>query len=59
MFIAEVKLRADSDCVIARRGNLALPGIKEEKRYLDAAIFQVNGRKSKLFIAKFLPFFQT
>ena len=41
VFIGELKLRADSDCVVARRGVLALPGIKEEKRYLDAAIFQV------------------
>jgi hypothetical protein len=41
VFLSEVKVRADSDCTAVRRALLALPGVKEEKRYLDAALFQV------------------
>ena len=38
MFVAELKLRADSDCLASRSALLELAGVKEEKRFLDCAI---------------------
>lgn len=48
LFIAELKLRADSDCVVVRRAVLPLPGVKEDKHYHDAAIFQVSTNEFRL-----------
>ena len=48
VFIAELKLRADSDCVVVRRAVLPLPGVKEDKHYHDAAIFQVSTNEFRL-----------
>ena len=43
VFIAELKLRADSDCLAARHALLELPGVKtEEKRYLDCCVLQTG-----------------
>jgi len=48
VFLAELKLRADSDCVVNRRAVLQLPGIKEDKHYHDAAVFQVSPNEYRL-----------
>ncbi len=50
VFLSEVKVRADSDCTAVRRALLALPGVKEEKRYLDAALFQVTPSDYRLAV---------
>ena len=43
VFLAELKLRADSECLAARHALLELPGVKtEEKRYLDCCLFQTG-----------------
>ena len=43
VFIAELKLRADSECLAARYALLELPGVKtEEKRYLDCCVLQTG-----------------
>ena len=43
VFIAELKLRADSECLAARHALLELPGVKaEEKRYLDCCVMQTG-----------------
>ena len=50
VFLAELKVRADSDCTAVRRALLPLPGVKEEKRYLDAALFQVTATEYRLAV---------
>ena len=40
VLLAELKLRADTDCLTTRSALLDLPGLKEEKRYLDCCILQ-------------------
>jgi len=42
VFLAEVKLRPDTDCVVNRRAVLQLPGTKDDKHYLDTVIFQIS-----------------
>ena len=43
VFLAELKLRADSECLAARHALLDLPGVKtEEKRYLDCCVMQTG-----------------
>jgi len=42
VFVTEVRLRADSDCLASRYALLDLPGIKDDKRYLDATIFATS-----------------
>ena len=48
VYILEVKLRTDAEVVVTRRGLLQLPGVKEDKHYLDVAIFQVNPGEYRL-----------
>ena len=42
LFLAELKLRPDTDCAVARRAVLPLPGTKDDKHYHDAVIFQTS-----------------
>ena len=48
VYILEVKLRVDAEVTVARRGLLQLPGIKEDKHYHDATIFQINAGEYRL-----------
>ena len=48
VFLAELKLRADSDCVAARSALLELPGVKEDKKYLDVTILQCGPGEVRL-----------
>ena len=50
VFLVEVKLRADSDCCAARRAVLPLPGVKEDKHYHDAALFQLKTGDFRLLL---------
>lgn len=42
VFVAELRLRADSDCLASRYALLDLPGIKDDKRYLDVTILATS-----------------
>jgi len=42
VFVAEMRLRADSDCLASRYALLDLPGIKDDKRYLDVTIISTS-----------------
>lgn len=42
IFVAELRLRADSDCLASRYALLELPGIKDDKRYLDVTILTTS-----------------
>ena len=48
VFLAELKLRADSECVAARSALLELPGVKEDKKYLDVTILQCGPGEVRL-----------
>jgi len=48
VYILEVKLRVDAELTVPRRGLLQLPGIKEDKHYHDATIFQINAGEYRL-----------
>lgn len=48
VYLVELKLRVDSECVVVRRGVLQLPGTKDDKHYHDAAIFQVAPNEFRL-----------
>ena len=42
VFLAELKLRSDTECVAARSAVLEIPGVKEDKKYLDVAILETG-----------------
>eukprot|EP00090_Calanus_glacialis_P011680 TRINITY_DN20053_c0_g1_i1.p1 TRINITY_DN20053_c0_g1~~TRINITY_DN20053_c0_g1_i1.p1 ORF type:complete len:645 (-),score=136.96 TRINITY_DN20053_c0_g1_i1:114-2048(-) len=42
VFLAEVRLRADSDCLASRYSFLDLPGIEDKKRYLDITVLATS-----------------
>jgi len=48
VFVAEVRLRADSDCLASRYALLDLPGIKDDKRYLDVTILATSSADVRL-----------
>lgn len=48
VFLAELKLRSDSDCVAARSALLEIPGVKEDKKYLDVAILETGAGELRL-----------
>ena len=48
VFLAELKLRSDSDCVAARSALLEIPGVKEDKKYLDVAILETGAGEVRL-----------
>lgn len=48
IFVIEAKLKSDTDCAASRKALLDLPGVQEEKRYLDVTMFSTGSGDVRL-----------
>ena len=48
--LIELKLRSDTECVATRQSLLELPGVREERKYLDCSLLETGGSDLKLVL---------
>ena len=48
--LIELKLRSDTECVATRQSLLELPGVREERKYLDCSLLETGGSDLRLVL---------